>query len=210
MCYPVPTSKGYQVRDRSTTYKGASQQQTLIISKNIQVAAKSKGEQEPISARTRSRIASSAKLPHFKAIQPLVEPVAARTRSITFYHNSTTTSHLRALAAQLLTHLAYLFLYHDTGKQLDYGQLRKHAKFQETWNKSFTNKMGRLYQGFGKGKNGLDKRLEVPNTFNVIRFEDIPKDRQNKICYTSVVCEVIPGKKDPNRTRIKICGKNVY
>ena len=30
-----------------------------------------------------------------------------------------------------------------------------------------------------------------------------------KLCYTSVVCEVRPGKKYPNRTRIKICGTNV-
>ena len=32
--YPAPTSKGGQGRDRVTTYKGASQQQTLTISKN--------------------------------------------------------------------------------------------------------------------------------------------------------------------------------
>ena len=37
----------------------------------------------------------------------------------------------------------------------------------------------------------------------------MPKDRINKICYTSVVCEVIPGKKDLNRTKITICGTNV-
>ena len=58
-------------------------------------------------------------------------------------------------------------------------------------------------------KYGLGKRVEGTNTFYVIKFEDIPKDRLNEICYTSVVCEVIPGKKDPNRTRIKIYGKNV-
>ena len=45
--------------------------------------------------------------------------------------------------------------------------------------------------------------------FFVIKFEDIPKDRLNEICYTSVVCEVRPGKKDPNLTRITICGTNV-
>ena len=31
----------------------------------------------------------------------------------------------------------------------------------------------------------------------------------NEICYTSVVCEVRPGKKDPNRTRITISDTNV-
>ena len=42
-----------------------------------------------------------------------------------------------------------------------------------------------------------------------IKFENIPKDKLNEICYTSVVCEFRPGKKDPNRTRITICGTNV-
>ena len=51
--------------------------------------------------------------------------------------------------------------------------------------------------------------MEGTDTFYVIKFEDIPKDRLNEICYTSVVCEVIPGNKDPNRTRITICGTNV-
>ena len=74
--------------------------------------------------------------------------------------------------------------------------------------KPFSNEMGILCQGVGKGKNGLGKRVEGTNTFYVIHFEDMPKDRLNKICYNSVVCEVIPGKKDPNRTIITICGTN--
>ena len=69
--------------------------------------------------------------------------------------------------------------------------------------------MGRLFQGFGKGPNGKGKRIEGTNKFFAIKFEDIPKDRLNEICYTSVVCEVRPGEKDPNRTRITICGTNV-
>ena len=58
--------------------------------------------------------------------------------------------------------------------------------------------MGRLCQGVGTGKNCIGKRVEGQNKFYVIKFEDIPKDRINDICYTSVVCEVRPGKKDPN------------
>ena len=54
--------------------------------------------------------------------------------------------------------------------------------------------MGGLFQVVGKGKSGLGKVVEGTNTFCVIRFEDIPRDRLNKICYTSVVCEVRPGK----------------
>ena len=69
--------------------------------------------------------------------------------------------------------------------------------------------MGRLCQEVDTGPNGIGKIIEGTNTFFVIKFEDIPKDRLKKIYYTSVVCEVKPGKKDPNRTRITICGTNV-
>ena len=125
-------------------------------------------------------------------------------------HNSTTPSRSQALAAKILTHASYSVLDNDTGKKLNYGKLRKHPKFQETWNKSFSNEMGGLCQGFGKGRNGLGKRVEVTNKFHVERFEDIPTYRLNEICYTSVVCEVRPVKKEPNRKRIRICGTNFY
>ena len=69
--------------------------------------------------------------------------------------------------------------------------------------------MGRLCQGVGKIPNGKGKRIEGTNTLFAIKFENIPKYRLNEICYTSVVCEVRPGGKDPNRTRITICGTNV-
>ena len=78
-------------------------------------------------------------------------------------------------------HVAHSVLYQETGKQLNYGQLRKHPKFQETWNKSFSNEMGRLCQGLGTGTNGIGKRLEVTNILFVIRFEDIPKYLLNNI-----------------------------
>ena len=54
--------------------------------------------------------------------------------------------------------------------------------------------MGRLCQGVGKGKNGLCKGVEGTNTFYVIRFENIPKDRLKEIFYIPVVCEVRHGK----------------
>ena len=69
--------------------------------------------------------------------------------------------------------------------------------------------MGRLYQGVGKGPNGEGKRIEGKNTLFAIKFEKIPKDRLNEICYTSVVFEVRPGGKYQNRTRVTICGTNV-
>ena len=54
--------------------------------------------------------------------------------------------------------------------------------------------MGRLCQRVGKDPNGKGKRIEGTNTFFAIKFEDIQKDRLKEICYTSVVCEVRPGK----------------
>ena len=97
---------------------------------------------------------------------------------------NTNPSHSRALAAQLLTHVANSVLDHDTGKQLNYGQLRNHPRFQETWNKYFSNEMVRLCQGIGTGKNGLGKRVEGNHTFYVIKFEDIPNYWLDEICYT--------------------------
>ena len=206
--YPVPTSKGGQSRDRVTTSKGASQQQPLTISKNTIIAANSKGDQKTISTHTISRIAS-ANPPYFHKIQTLNEPIADRKKSITLDNKYTTLSHSLSLAAQLLMHVAYSVLDHDTGKQLNYGKRRKHPKFQETWNKYFSNEMGRLCQGVVTGENGIGERVEGTDTFYVIKFEYIPKYRLNKICYTSVVCEVRPGNKDSNRTLITICGTNI-
>ena len=53
-----------------------------------------------------------------------------------------------------------LVLEHETGKQLNYGQLRKHPRLQETWKTSFSNEMVRLCQGVGTGPNGKGKRIE--------------------------------------------------
>ena len=101
------------------------------------MAVNSKGYQETIAAHTRSRVAPSHNIPPFKAqIQPLDEPVAARTRSHTVSHNYTTTSRSRALAAQMLTHAAYYVLDNDTVNLLNNRQLRKHPNYQETRNKS--------------------------------------------------------------------------
>ena len=100
------TSKGDQGRNRVTTSKVASHQHPLIISKNTQVVANFKGDQEPIAPSTISRIASSANLLPFKSIQPLGKSVTERTRSSTLSPNYTTQSHSQALAAQLLTNVA--------------------------------------------------------------------------------------------------------
>ena len=88
----------------------------------------------------------------------------------------------------MLTHMANLVLENKTGKHLNYGQLRKHPRLQETWKTSFSNEMGRLCQVVGTSPNGKGKIIEGTNKFFAIKFEKIPKDRLNDICYTAVVC----------------------
>ena len=52
-------------------------------------------------------------------------------------------------------HAAYSVLDNDTGKLINYGQLRKHPNYKETWNKYFSNEIGTLCQEVGKGRMGL-------------------------------------------------------
>ena len=115
--------------------------------------------QEPISIRTRSN-KNTEQLQPPQSIQKKSESIAQRTRSKTFEQKYTTPSHSRALATQLLTHMANSVLEQETGKQLNYGQLRKHPRLQDTWNKSFSNEMERLCQGFRKGPYGKGKIIE--------------------------------------------------
>ena len=39
---------------------------------------------------------------------------------------------------------------------------------QETWNRSISNEMERLFQEVGRGTNGIGKSVEVTNTFFII------------------------------------------
>ena len=93
-------------------------------------------DQEPISKSTRSR-KSTKTLQTTQIFQNTTEPIAQRTRSKTFEQKYTTPSHSSALATQFLTHMENSVLEQETGKQLNYEQLRKHSRLQETWNKSF-------------------------------------------------------------------------
>ena len=121
-------------------------------------------DQEPISRRNRPRkITETLQTPQI--IQKTNEQISKRTKSKTFEQKYTTTSHSKELATQLLTHTENSVLEKETGKQLNYGQLRKQPILQETWNKSFSNEMGRLCQGVGKGPNGKGKIIEGTNTF---------------------------------------------
>ena len=93
---------------------------------------------------------------------------------------------------------------------LEYRQIRKHPAFHKIWNKSYSNKLGRICQGIGTSTRGSVKRAKGTNTFFLIRFEDIPADRRKEITYTKVVCKVRPEKTAPNRTGITIGGNQIF
>ena len=115
-------------------------------------------DQKPIYRRTRCRkITETSQTAQMT--QNTNGQITQRTRSKTFDQKYTIPSHSRALATQLLTHMTNSVLEQETGKQLNYGQLRKHPRLQETWKTSLSNEMGRLCQGVGKCPNGKGKRI---------------------------------------------------
>ena len=95
----------------------------------------------------------------------------------------------------------------ETGKTLEFRQLRSHPKYKEIWNTSYCNKLGRLCLDVGHGTvEPQQQRVKGTNTFHVTRYEDIPVHKRGDIFHTRVVCEVRPGKDDTNRTRITVNG----
>ena len=64
-------------------------------------------------------------------------------------------------------------------------------------------------KGLEKVKGPRHQRVESTNTFRLIKFADIPKDRRHKICHSMVVYEVKPHKEDPNCTRITVAGSQI-
>ena len=53
------------------------------------------------------------------------------------------------------------------------------------------------------------QRIKGTGTFKVIRFNNIPFEKQKHICHTRVVCEYRPDKDDPIRTHITIAGGHI-
>ena len=98
----------------------------------------------------------------------------------------------------------------ETEESLEYSQLRHHPKYKKVWSTSYSNELGRLFQGVGSGTSGGKKqRVKGTYTFQVIKFENITHDHRKEIYHTSVVCEVIPNKDEPNLTRITVAENRV-
>ena len=97
-----------------------------------------------------------------------------------------------------------------TGETLEHHQLRRQPKYKNTWNQSYSNELLLLGQGIVKGYKGpKQQRAEGADTFRMIRYKDIPRDRRNEITYTKVVCKYRAHKEYPNRTRITIGGNRI-
>ena len=61
---------------------------------------------------------------------------------------------------------------------LEYRQLHKHPTYQNIWNISYSNEMGRLFQGLGKVPDGTcNQCVRGTDTFKVTRYAEIPVDR---------------------------------
>ena len=67
----------------------------------------------------------------------------------------------------------------ELGKLLEHKQLQRHPTLKETWDTSYSNELVRLCQGIGKVTVVPKKqRIKGTGTFKIIRFNDIPFDKQ--------------------------------
>jgi hypothetical protein len=83
---------------------------------------------------------------------------------------------------------------HDSGKTMNYRQLRKHQKYNKAWTTSSANEFGRL-------ANGVGGRVKPTKTIRFIHQDDVPQKRRKDITYRSFQWNVRPEKiEEPNRT----------
>ena len=124
------------------------------------------GQDEPISRRKRSRLQCQANI---------VTPAMADASRY---------------PAAIFQYLALPVLDKETGKLLEYRQLQKDPRYAPICNPSYSNKLGRLCQGVGKGTKGPKKqRVAGTDTFRVMHYHDIPKHKLKDVYHTMVVCE---------------------
>ena len=141
------------------------------------------------------------------------EPIARRTRSQTQSQANIFTP-ARAAAcrypAAIFQYLALPVLDKETGKILEYRQLRKDPRCAPIWNTSYTNELGQLCQVVGEGTKGPRKqRLEGTDMFRVMNYKDILKHKIKDVYHTMVVFEYRPQKEYPNRTCITLVGGHI-
>ena len=98
----------------------------------------------------------------------------------------------------------------NTGKLLEYLQMRIHTKLSKICNESYYNYLGRLCRGIGEGPDGISQRIKDTGTFNLFDYENIPINRRKEITYTKLVCIFRPPNYDPNHTWITTGGNRIF
>jgi hypothetical protein len=98
----------------------------------------------------------------------------------------------------------------NTGNFLEWHQLHNHPTLSATWNTSYANELGRLFQGIATGPNE-GKHVKGTNTLYPIPYDKIPSNRRREITYSKVVCKVQPEKGDnADCTHITIGGNTSH
>ena len=88
------------------------------------------------------------------------------------------------------------------GDLLEYRHLMKQEEYQDIWDKSYGNELGRLAQGIGDNIKGTNRIFFTTK-------QNIPFERRRDITYGQIVCDYREGKEDPNRARLVVGGEKI-
>ena len=98
--------------------------------------------------------------------------MAHRTRS-----RITLTSHyyaIRKYPSDFITNWDFSVIDATTGQTLEHQQLRKHPDYKDVWDLSYSNELGRLYQGVRSNPTKTGQCIEGTDNFRFILYENIP------------------------------------
>jgi hypothetical protein len=131
------------------------------------------------------------------------ESIATRVKRRTRHAaNATTMEFTYTALASGTMELACPVLDPETGRMLEYRQLRRDPRYKETWERSAANDFGMLAQGVGN-------RVKGTNTIFFIHKSEVPPDRFKDVTYLKFVCNVRTEKAEPNRTRATFGGNDI-
>ena len=115
----------------------------------------------------------------------------------------------RHYPSAFLTEWALSILDPATVQYLEHRQLRRQPKLGPIWESSYSNELGRIFQGVGKGPTSTGQYTKGTNTFRVTRLAYVPRDQRKGITFTKIVCKFRSKKEDPKRTCITMMGNRV-
>ena len=90
----------------------------------------------------------------------------------------------------------------ETGKLLNYWQLRKNTKYKKGWGIASANEFGQL-------ANGVGGRVKSTNTIKFVQRHEVPKKRMRYVTYGQFVCMVWTEKTKKNQTRFTVDGDRI-